>query len=479
MVDPTAHSSAGRLVLEGDGADTASTDAHAPVLIIGAGACGLVAALAATDAGADVVVLERDATPAGSTALSSGFIPAAGTRQQAAAGVVDTPQAFAADIQAKAKGRANPAIVATVAAAAAPTLAWLEDQHGLQFELLQGFLYPGHGLERMHAVPERTGAGLIARLERAATAAGITILPNATVSALRHRADGRITAVEVTRPSGAVERIGCDRLILACNGYGGNPELVARWLPEMRTALYAGHTGNRGDAVLWGLGLGAATGDLSGYQGHGSLAHPHGLLITWALMTEGGIQVNRWGERFSNEHQGYSEAATSVLAQPDGVAIAVFDQRLLAFARQFEDFRQAEALGAIRGGGSLAVLATAFDLPLERLAATLQDTAAAAAGAPDRFGRDFTTRPALAPPYFGIRVTGALFHTQGGLEIDATARVLRPDGSRLPNLWAGGGAARGVSGPAVDGYLSGNGLLTAVTLGRIAGLAAAQSASDP
>ena len=80
----------------------------------------------------------------------------------------------------------------------------------------------------------------------------------------------------------------------------------------------------------------------------------------------------------------------------------------------------------------------------------------------------------LKPPYYAVRVTGALFHTQGGLRIDRTARVLRSDGTPLPNLFAGGGAARGASGAAVWGYLSGNGLLTAVTLGRIAGASAAR-----
>ena len=67
-----------------------------------------------------------------------------------------------------------------------------------------------------------------------------------------------------------------------------------------------------------------------------------------------------------------------------------------------------------------------------------------------------------------IRVTGALFHTQGGLAIDAQYRVLREDGRPLPNLLAAGGAARGVSGHAVWGYSSGNGLLSAVAGGAIA-----------
>jgi fumarate reductase flavoprotein subunit len=80
----------------------------------------------------------------------------------------------------------------------------------------------------------------------------------------------------------------------------------------------------------------------------------------------------------------------------------------------------------------------------------------------------------LAPPFYAVRVTGALFHTQGGLAVDPDARVKTPAGGLFPNLFAGGGAARGVSGPDPTGYLAGNGLLTATTLGKIAGRTAAR-----
>ena len=73
-----------------------------------------------------------------------------------------------------------------------------------------------------------------------------------------------------------------------------------------------------------------------------------------------------------------------------------------------------------------------------------------------------------------IRVTGALFHTQGGLEVNPSARVLNTQGQALPNLFAAGGAARGVSGSNDSGYLSGNGLLSAVVLGAVAGRSAAE-----
>jgi fumarate reductase flavoprotein subunit len=101
-----------------------------------------------------------------------------------------------------------------------------------------------------------------------------------------------------------------------------------------------------------------------------------------------------------------------------------------------------------------------------------------ASGGIDRFGRAFAGVPPLAPPYRAVKVTGALFHTQGGLVVDADAAVVRENGSRLPNLFAAGGAACGVSGSKASGYLSGNGLLSAVAYGRLAGHAAALVAAS-
>jgi fumarate reductase flavoprotein subunit len=75
----------------------------------------------------------------------------------------------------------------------------------------------------------------------------------------------------------------------------------------------------------------------------------------------------------------------------------------------------------------------------------------------------------LVAPYRAAKVTGALFHTQGGLEVTLEGRVKRAQGGVFTNLFAGGGAARGVSGCDGTGYIAGNGLLTATTLGRLAG----------
>jgi fumarate reductase flavoprotein subunit len=424
-----------------------------PVAIVGAGACGLVAALTLKDAGVDCVLLERDALPSGSTALSSGFIPASGTRWQKAIGVEDSAEDFFLEIQEKNRHGANPEVVEAAVAMIGPTLEWLADRHGIPFQVLEGFLYPGHRVARMHAVPEKTGAALMGRLLAAVQNAGIDLMTGARVADLLFTPEKRISGIRIERPDGSKEEIGCAALLLACNGFGGNREMVRRYIPEIAEAEYAGHAGNQGDAVRWGLALGAKLGDMGAYQGHGAWAVPHGKLLTWALMTEGGIQVNALGRRFANEKQGYSEASRSVLAQPGRYAWSIYDERLHRLGLTFPDYVELNAAGAVRRAASVEELIRNISVPADEMKKTLREN------------------PRLAPPYYAVKVTGALFHTQGGLEIDAHARVLDAHGGPLPNLYAAGGAARGLSGTRVWGYLSGNGLLSAVALGRIAGQA--------
>jgi fumarate reductase flavoprotein subunit len=450
-------------------------NARAPLLIVGAGAAGLCAALAAKEAGVDAVVIERDAVPSGSTALSAGLVPAAGTRFQRAKGVADSADQLAADIQRKANGEAPAALVETIARGSAPVIEWLTERHAFPFELIENFNYPGHSALRMHG---RTGRELIDRLRNAAELSGIVLLTGCIAQTLFAEKDGRLRGIEIVQGDGSRERIGCDALILACNGYGGNPALVRRFIPEMADALYFGHPGNRGDAVLWGERLGAELACLGAYQGHGSVATPHNILITWAVIMEGGFQVNAQSRRFCDETCGYSEQAAQVLRQPGGTAWDVFDARIAGIARQFEDFEAAERAGAMLIADSVDELAGKMRLPADTFAEEWHDVETLKArGALDRYGRRFSAEQELRPPFFAVKVTGAFFHSQGGLVIDTTGRVKRKDGSLFPNLFAAGGAAVGISGTSAAGYLSGNGLLTATVLGRVVGQAASALAS--
>jgi fumarate reductase flavoprotein subunit len=120
-------------------------------------------------------------------------------------------------------------------------------------------------------------------------------------------------------------------------------------------------------------------------------------------------------------------------------------------------------------------LADAIGVPRAALAAVLHDIEQSATRkCPDEFGRIFDPAQLLRPPFRAVKLRGALFHTQGGLCVDEHARLVSDDeNGPLPNVFAGGGAARGISGPDASGYLGGNGLVTAIVLGRLAGESAA------
>ncbi len=107
----------------------------------------------------------------------------------------------------------------------------------------------------MHGLASRSGEELIDALRAAAEACEIPVICDAHVTTLFADDTDRVLGLAFARPDGSLEEIGCDRLILACNGYGGNRALVAQHIPSLSDATYFGHTGNQGDALLWGQAL--------------------------------------------------------------------------------------------------------------------------------------------------------------------------------------------------------------------------------
>lgn len=442
------------------------------VVVAGAGAGGLAAALRAAQLGADVLIVEADPLfrQGCNTAMSTGMIPAGGSRWQAAASIEDSPDGFLSDVLAKTGGAADPVVARALVDVAPQLVAWLADSCGVPLELVTDFRYPGHSALRCHSVPSRSGGELHAALLEAVARTGIDLLVPARLADVDLEGD-RVRAAALRRPDGARERVTARSVVLASNGFGADPGLVADHIPEMAGARYHGGAGSTGDAVRLAGRHGLDLADLDAYQGHGSVAVPHAILLTWAVVMHGGVVVNAAGERFGDETVGYSEYAARVRAQPDGRAWVIFDERIDAACRPFKDYADVLAADAVRWAADLDALTAATGADGDRLAATLDAAGSAARGElGDRFGRTDWAAP-LAPPYAAVMVGGALFHTQGGLRVDPSARVLR-GGEPVPGLHAVGGAAVGMSGSGADGYLAGNGLLSALGLGYLAGGAA-------
>ena len=466
------------LILYVNDQDELAWDIEVDILIIGAGGCGLVAALAAAELGAQVFIVEKEKTAGGNTSLSQAMVPAAGSRLQKELGIEDSARLMVDDILRKNNNESDPELTLHIAEQSGRLIDWLAEDMGIALELLTDFLYPGHSLHRIHANKTRKGKNLITELLNSASRFNnISIAYNApAVRLIARRSDSAVIGVEVNI-EGIGNNLACaKKIILALNGFGANRDMLRKYIPQMSSAYYFGHEGNTGEGIKWGEALGAKLDCMGAYQAHGSVAHPHGTLLTWVAISLGGYQVNAQGHRFVNEYHGYSEHALDVLAQSGGVAFEIFDHRIYQAILDYEDFQQCIRMGAVRKFKSIIVLAQAFNIPETTLAETHETFQRTARGeSADPFGRT-AFGPPLEPPFYGVKVTGALFHTQGGLKVDCSARVVRDNGKPIANLYAGGGTAAGFSGKAgPSGYLSANGLMAALILGKIAGEEAARS----
>jgi fumarate reductase flavoprotein subunit len=434
------------------------------LVVAGAGG-GLAAALRAAERGLTAVVVEASEhfRRGNNTAMSTSMVPGAGTRWQEEAGIEDSPDLFVADIMAKTRGQADARLARALAEASPSLVTWLADGLGMPLELHTGFPFPGHSVHRCHTLPGRTGRVLLDQLaRRAAASARVDLLVPARLVAVRP------ACAVVEYPGGGREEIPCRAVLLATSGYGADPGLVRRHMPEIAGSTYHGGDRATGDALRIGGELGAATAYLDAYQGHAAVALPAGTLVGWGTIMHGAVMVNASGHRFGDETCGYSEYAARLAAQPGAYGWIVLDRRVHDASLAFQDFRDTAESGVLRWADDVPALAEAMGVEPGPLGRTLDAADAAARGtSADPHGRAYWAAP-LEPPYAAVRVHPCLFHTQGGLVVDEHARVLRADGTPLPGLYASGGAAMGISGHGSAGYLAGNGLLPALGLAYLA-----------
>jgi fumarate reductase flavoprotein subunit len=443
------------------------------VLVIGAGACGLAAAIAAHDAGAQVAIVEKLDRPGGNSSLSTGSVPAANSRFQREAGLQDSPEAMVRDLMEIAGGQTDDlALVERMAEVSAETVEWLIDTVKARMVLITAYKHIGHSVQRLHAPVSRRGQDLVDDFLKAIQARDIPLAVGNSVEDLLIES-GSVVGARIRFGESLID-MPARKVILAVNGFAADTHLVKEYCPEISGAQYFGARGSHGDAIKWGRKLNAALANMGAYQGYAAVAYPHGSLLSWTTIEKGGILIGQDSKRFGNEALGYSGFARVVLEQGE-FAYAVFDQRIFDIAAQEEEFMELVSFGGVKKADTLNDLAAYFDLDAAVLEDTISEYNKAATGKlGDIFRRTAFGLAPLQDPYYICRVVPGLFHTQGGLKVDRNARVLKLDGKPVPNLFAGGGAAAGISGrQGALGYASGNGLLTAIALGRLAGLAAA------
>jgi fumarate reductase flavoprotein subunit len=433
------------------------------VIVVGTGGCGLTAALAAAQKGARVLVLEKESWPGGNTALTSG-ITAAGSRFQREAGIEDDPARLAEEILGRNGGHGDARLTQRLTEYSATVLEWLADTLDTKFEV--GAITSGHTTRRGHSC----GGGwafiehLMSAVERTPS---INVRWSTAALSLNLDASGAVTGVVTNQGV-----ISARKVILATGGFGASRERLREYIPAAAELPYHGHRGNTGDGLQMGMAAGAAARHLDGYLLYPSYFAPLRIPVPQPIYHLGAILVDATGGRFADETKYPGGPSSKMLTLPGKQAYAVFNEGIRQAV--LRDRHWTLPLSILATGDTPEELARSLGISPSGLARTIQALNSSVARGQDGFGRRVTVP--LGLPLYGVKVWAALYCTLGGLRVNTNGQVLRPDDSVIQNLYAGGDASEGLSGPGPAGYYPGNGVMAAIGLGKLAGEHAAYSA---
>ena len=344
--------------------ETLETD----VLVLGGGGAGLTSALTVSENGKNVILVEKLGYLGGATLLSGGIVPAAETKQQKEAGIVDNQDMIARDIFRPNSYSVRKDLVYTVTENAKNVVEWLEEQ-GVEMSLITNNLFYGQSNYRMH-VAEGSGNGMTTVLiDNVNNNDNIEVLLNSPAIELAME-NGEVIGAFIERDNESTVLIKAENTILCTSGFGANKEMLEEYIPEMINAFPYVAPGATGEGIIWGQNLGAAVANMKSYQGHGVYNEELRGSTDLNILYRGGILVNKNGERFTNEHTGYSELSPEVLAQPDYHVFMVFNQENADATPSLADYDEA---GILTKADTLDELAVALNIDQEKFKATIDD----------------------------------------------------------------------------------------------------------
>jgi fumarate reductase flavoprotein subunit len=460
------------------------------IVIVGAGTAGMPCAIEAVAAGARVLVVEQEARPGGTLHVSLGQMSGAGTRPQAARGIADSPAAHLGDIRRINRGTGRDDLLDRTVPLLGPAIDWLLDNGFAMDPACPEILH----LHEAYRTPRtywgvEGGLSVLAAVrplfEAAMARPGAALRLWTEALALTLNADGRVDGLRLRDlDSGAESVVAAGAVVLATGGYGASPAMFARFTGgrPLVTAAMPGSTGT-GIAMAEAAGAAVAGADLFLPTYAGIVSAPGGNRVIWRQMPSLTPQVrqpwelhlDRAGRRFVREDDDSVDAREHALdALPDLAFWCVFDDAVLAAAPPLlpgwteAEFRDAWAGGhpSFRRAETLAGLAGATGMQADDLAASVAAYNAACAGAaPDPTGRRHLPQPLAGPGWRAILMHGMVLKTAAGLRVDDALRVLRPDGTAIPGLFALG-EAMGGSALSGKGFVSGMSVTPALALGR-------------
>lgn len=449
------------------------------LIVVGQGAAGLSAALAAAETAytrgvpVKITLIDKaiESEAGGNTRWSPSYMRMASPTQMEAN--------FVSDMKEATKGQCDEAYFTRLAADAPATVKWIA-QHNIEF--IQPTYYLAKGPPRIQ--PSGGGPALIKQLTLAARQAGVAFRHGCTAGELVTDND-RIRGLAIEQ-DGTRETIPADAVVLACGGFQGNREMMrSHFGPRSSTLqlISPGSHFNAGDGIRIATQLGAdLSGDWNGMHAEPVDARSKNSAPV-VLVYPFGIVVDRNGHRFFDEGGGLVHETWEWFARdihfnmPGSIAYAILDARLF----EITDYQRAirSEVAPVRAA-SVAELAELTGINAGNLTHTVAAYNAACTG--DAHSFDATRRDGLAaartlqppksnwaraisePPFLAYPLVGAIAYTFGGVATDSRARVMR-NGMPIPGLFAAGEVTGHFYATAPNAVS----VLRALVFGRIAG----------
>ena len=450
------------------------------VVIIGGGS-GLAAAVAASQAGADVIVLEKLGLLGGSTNVSEGALNAADPIRQPKLGIEDS---VAKHIDQTLKGGhnvGNPELVKHLCEGAYPAVEWLESI-GVKFKDEVGTA-TGALWQRSHYPATPSGNSYIRVFEKyIAEHPNVQVITDIEAKDVLKDADGRVTGVLAKHnKTGRYTLFKAEKgVIIATGGFGANVKLRQ----EVNTGVFKDYDlgksigctnfqkSAQGSGILMGKEVGANVIGMADIQVHPCGTPGTGLMEMIRTSGRNRVFINTDGNRFVNEG-----AARDVLAK------AIFAQKDSTYYVLVNHLRYPSLTWVDRNGAKVGDM---IDLGRVVAADTLEELAAKLKGSIDTYNavvrgekkdplgfvaNNKADKVMTEGPWYACQKVPTVHHTMGGLQINADAQVLGINGKVIPGLYAAGETTGGIHG---SNRLGGNAIADCMVFGRTADTNAAQ-----
>lgn len=464
--------------------------------VVGSGPSGLAAAISAAEAGASVIVLEKSSATGGAANMGMGPF-AAGTRIQRKSMVSLTPDRAYKIFMDYTHYRTDARLVRSYIDKSADTIEWLQDM-GVEFAGASKY-FPGSEASWHVIKPEvglpgpRAASTMIKRMTERADELGVEFLFSTAAHEIL-KEDGRTVGVKAVDAEGEELVINSKAVIVACGGFGNNPEMVKELLGYTMDVDIFPHRvpGIVGDGVKMAWAAGAAKGEMN-MEITGKVHGLHESAMSDQLFRQpSALCVDYLGYRVFNEEvmENTTFLGNAVARLKKRSAFAIIDTKILRkWTKQGIDlpgpgpdldFKKAEAdlnemiengLDTVFAADSLEELADKIGVDKERLLKTVEEYNECCDANEDFvLGKDHHYLTALkGPRYYAARFNPSAYGSLGGIKINHKTEVINEEWEPIPGLYAAGTDACSIYGDSYVFILPGNTMGFCLNSGRIAG----------